>query len=117
MLAGQAAGPAPAAAADARGISITGYTFDPNRRILTVRVRPYGWKMYPRLIGSKANKPDGGHWLVYVNGKVRGRSATTSATVMNLPQGQIRFFVALAHNDNSAVKGAVRSSAYTQVVR
>ena len=100
-----------------KGIVITGYSFDPNRGILTVRVKTYGWKMYPGLIGSKSNKPDGGHWLLYVNAKVRARSATAQATVTKLAKGTIRFFVALANNDNSAVKGAKHSDTLSEVVR
>ena len=99
-----------------RAIVINGYTFNPNLRTLTVKVTSYGWKMYPRLVGSQANKPDGGHWILYVNGKALARSATAKATARNLPKGKIRFFAALANNDNSAVKGAVRSDSYTAVV-
>ena len=71
--------------------------------------------MYPRLVGSKSNKPDGGHWILYVNGKALARSATTRATATKLPKGKIRFFAALANNDNSTVKGATHSDAFTQV--
>jgi hypothetical protein len=99
-----------------RGIEITSYTFNPNLRTLTVKTKSYGWKMYPRLVGSKTNKPDGGHWLLYVNGKVSARSAISSASTKNLPQGKIRFFVALANNNDSLVKGAVRSDTYSAVV-
>jgi len=116
LIGGTAAATATTTVAPARGISITGYTFDPNKRFLTVRVTSYGWRMYPRLIGSKTNKPDGGHWLLYVNGRVRARSATTKATATNLPKGPVRFFVALANNNNSAVKGAARSTTFSQVV-
>jgi hypothetical protein len=116
LIGGTATATATATATPARGISITGYTFDPNKRFLAVRVTSYGWKMYPRLIGSKTNKPDGGHWNLYVNGKVRARSATMKATATNLPRGPIRFFVALANNNNSAVKGAARSTIFTQIV-
>jgi hypothetical protein len=99
-----------------KAIVINGYTLNPNQRTLTVKVTSYGWKMYPGLQGSKANKPDGGHWILYVNGKALARSATAKATAKNLPKGRIRFFAALANNDGSAVKGATRSDTLTAVV-
>ena len=92
MLIGATAAGASSAVAY-KAIVIKEYTLDPNARTLTVKVVTYGWKMYPALVGSKTNKPDGGHWLLYVNGKALARSAT-----------------------NSAVKGATRSDPYSEVV-
>ncbi len=105
-----------AQAAPARGISITGYAFSPSKGSLTVKVKPWGWKMFPALIGSKPNRLDGGHWALYVNGKVRARSGKASVTVTGLPKGRIRFFVALANNDLSRLERADRSPIYTHVV-
>jgi hypothetical protein len=99
-----------------KAVVINGYTFDPNLRTLAVKVTTYGWKMYPRLVGSKANRRDGGHWILYVNGKALARTATKQATATNLPKGKIRFFAALANNDDSSVKGATRSDTFTAVV-
>ena len=119
LIAATASGASSAASGSAayKAVVIKEYTFDPNVRTLTVKVATYGWKMYPGLVGAKANKPDGGHWLLYVNGKVAARSATKSASVKNLPHGPIHVFAALANNDNSAVKGATRSDPFTEVVK
>jgi hypothetical protein len=97
-------------------IQITNFKVNANRTV-TVLVKVRGWKMYPALVGKKTNKPDGGHWHIYVNGKYNTYSANaTKGTTTKLKKGDYKLYVALANNDHSLVKGAHRSKTISVMV-
>jgi Regulator of chromosome condensation (RCC1) repeat len=85
---------------------------------VSVRVKISNWKMYPALVGKKPNKPDGGHWRIYVDGRYNSFStqATTGKTT-KLKPGTHRIWVILANNDDTAVAGTRRSRTLTVVVK
>jgi hypothetical protein len=99
-----------------RGITLTNYKVNGNGTV-TVFVKVHDWKMYPALVGKKTNKPDGGHWHIYVNGKYNNYSASTkSGHTTKLKHGDYKLYVALANDDHSPVKGAERSKTVTVMV-
>jgi hypothetical protein len=98
------------------GIVITNFKVNANKTV-TVFVKVHDWKMYPKLVGKKANKPDGGHWHVYVNGKYNNYSASAkSGKTKVLKHGDYKVYVALANNDHSSVRGADRSKTISVMV-
>jgi hypothetical protein len=99
-----------------RDISITNFKVNKNGTV-TVFVKIHGWKMYPALVGKKANKADGGHWHIFVNGKYNIYSANaTKGVTTKLKKGDYKITVALANNDHSPVKGTHPSKAVTAMV-
>jgi hypothetical protein len=99
-----------------RGIVITNFRVNANKTV-TVSVKVHDWKMYPKLVGAKTNKNDGGHWHVFVNGKYNNYSASAkSGTTKVLRHGDYKIYVALANNDHSPVKGADRSKTISVMV-
>lgn len=84
---------------------------------VTVLVKIRGWKMYPALVGKKPNKPDGGHWHIYVDGKYNAFSANpTRGTTTKLEHGDHKIYVGLANDDHSPVKGTHRSRTVSVMV-
>jgi ABC-type glycerol-3-phosphate transport system substrate-binding protein len=99
-----------------REISITNFKANKNGTV-TVFVKVRGWKMYPKLVGKKTNKADGGHWHIYVNGKYNTYSANaTKGVTTKLKNGDYKITVALANDDHSLVKGTHPSKAVTAMV-
>ena len=99
-----------------RDISITSFKVNTNDTV-TVFVKIHDWKMYPALVGKKTNKPDGGHWHIYVNGKYNTYSANpTKGTTTKLKKGDYKIYVALANDDHSPVKGTHPSKTVTVMV-
>jgi hypothetical protein len=99
-----------------RGIAISNFKVNPDRTV-TVLVKVHNWKMYPKLVGSKTNKKDGGHWHIYVNGKYNNYSASAkSGKTTKLKKGDYKLYVALANDDHSLVKGADRSKKISVMV-
>ena len=99
-----------------RGISISSFKVNANKTV-TVFVKVHDWKMYPKLVGSKTLKKDGGHWHIFVNGKYNNYSASaTSGKTLVLKHGDYKIYVALANNDHSPVKGADRSKSISVMV-
>ena len=99
-----------------RDISITSFKVNKNDTV-TVFVKIHDWKMYPALVGKKTNKPDGGHWHIYVNGKYNTYSANpTKGTTTKLQKGDYKIYVALANDDHSPVKGTHPSKTVTVMV-
>jgi hypothetical protein len=82
--------------------------------IVTVTVKINGWKMYPARVGKKPNKPGGGHWHIFVDGKYNNASASaaTGKTVV-LKSGSHKIFAELANNDHSLLKPPVVSRTVT----
>ncbi len=82
--------------------------------VVTVKVAITGWAMYPKLVGKKLNKPDGGHWHVYVNGKYNNFSANpTVGKTTTLKPGTYKIRVELANDDHSEVERAAPSRTVT----
>jgi hypothetical protein len=99
-----------------RGIVITNFKVNADRTV-TVFVKLHDWKLYPKLVGSKMNKKDGGHWHIYVNGKYNAYSASPkSGRTTALKKGDYKLYVALANDDHSPVKGADRSKTISVMV-
>ena len=99
-----------------RDISITNFKVNKNGTV-TVFVKVHGWKMYPKLVGKKTNKADGGHWHIFVNGKYNNYSANaTKGVTTKLKKGDYKITVALANDDHSPVKGTHPSKAITVMV-
>jgi Regulator of Chromosome Condensation (RCC1) repeat protein len=87
-------------------------------KVVVVKVKLSDWKMYPDLAGKKPNKPDGGHWRIFVDGRFNNRAtqATTGKTT-KLKPGKHRIWVILANNDDTAVAGAQRSKTLAVIVK
>ena len=99
-----------------RDISITKFKVNSNGTV-TVFVKIHDWKMYPALVGKRTNKPDGGHWHIYVDGKYNAYSANpTRGTTTKLKKGDYKIYVALANDDHSPVKGTHPSKTITVMV-
>lgn len=99
-----------------RGIAITNFKVNANKTV-TVFVKVHDWKMYPKLVGKKTNKADGGHWHIYVNGKYNNYSASAkSGHTTVLKHGDYKIYVALANDDHSPVKGSDRSKTISVMV-
>ena len=97
-------------------ITLSSFKVNANHTV-TVFVKIRGWKMYPSLVGKKTNKPDGGHWHIYVNGKYNTYSANpTKGTTTKLKKGDYKIYVALANDDHSPVKGTHSSKTVTVMV-
>jgi len=97
-------------------ISITSFKVNKGGTV-TVFVKVRGWKMYPKLVGKKTNKANGGHWHIFVNGKYNTYSANaTKGTTLKLKKGDYKITVALANDDHSPVKGTHASKAVTAMV-
>jgi hypothetical protein len=99
-----------------RGIVITNFRVNADKTV-TVYVKLHDWKLYPKLVGSKVNKKDGGHWHIFVNGKYNAYSASPkSGRTTKLKKGDYKLYVALANDDHSPVKGADRSKTISVMV-
>lgn len=99
-----------AAAAPKPSISIVGVS--EADRVVTVRVKVTGWKMYPKRVGKKRRSGGGGHWHIFVDGRYNGFSASrTLGRTTKLAAGAHTIRVELAHNDHSPLRVAVRSRA------
>jgi alpha-tubulin suppressor-like RCC1 family protein len=86
------------------------------RVLLTVKIS--NWTMYPALAGKKPNRPDGGHWRIFVDGHYNNSSTrATSGTTTKLKPGRHRIWVILANNDDTGVYGTDRSRTLTVVVK
>jgi hypothetical protein len=86
--------------------------------VVTLRVSIRGFKTYPALFGKRPNKPDGGHWHVFVDGKPNKMSANvTIGKTLKLRPGSHRIFVELANNDHSSLQPRVLSTPVTVRVR
>ena len=97
-------------------ISITNFKVNKNGTV-SVFVQIRGWKMYPKLVGKKTNKPDGGHWHIFVNGKYNSYSANaTKGVTTKLKKGDYKITVALANDDHSPVMGTHASKAVSVMV-
>jgi uncharacterized protein (DUF2141 family) len=97
-------------------ISITNFKVNKGGTV-TVFVKVRGWKMYPKLVGKKTNKADGGHWHIFVNGKYNNYSANaTKGSTLKLKHGDYKITVALANDDHSPVKGTHPSKTITAMV-
>ena len=96
-----------------RSISID-KTSSASNGIVTVTVKINGWKMYPALVGKKPNRPSGGHWHIFVDGKYSNASAnaTTGKTVV-LTKGTHKVYAELANNDHSLLSPPVVSRTVT----
>jgi hypothetical protein len=78
--------------------------------IVVVHVRITGWKMYPALVGKQTNKPDGGHWHIFVDGKYNNFSANaTVGKTLKLKAGWHTLQAELANDDHSELKPPVKS--------
>jgi hypothetical protein len=87
-------------------------------RLVSLRVRISNWNMYPALVGKKPNKPDGGHWRIYVDGRYNSSSSQpTAGKTTKLKPGTHRIWVILANNDETAVAGTQRSKTLTVLVK
>jgi hypothetical protein len=85
--------------------------------VAVVKVRITGWEMYPAFVGKRPNRPDGGHWRIYVDGRYDGLSANpTSGRTHRLTPGSHRIAVALANDDGSRVAGAHPSRTLTVTI-
>ena len=102
VVAGLSVGVSTGSASSAgRSISID-KTSAASNGIVTVTVKINGWKMYPALVGKKPNRPNGGHWHIFVDGKYNNASAsTTSGKTVVLKKGVHKIYVELANNDHS----------------
>jgi len=98
-------------------VQITRVHPNPNTGCISLRLRLLGWRMYPGEVGSSVNRPDGGHYHVYVNGKYnRFGSNATRARVCGLESGQTyRLRVVLANNNHRELRA--RSQVVTVVLR
>jgi hypothetical protein len=100
-----------------RDISITNFKVNKGAGTVTVFVRIHDWKMYPKLVGRKTLKADGGHWHIFVNGKYNTYSASaTKGVTLKLKKGDYKITVALANNDHSPVKGTHPSKAISVMI-
>lgn len=97
-------------------IQLTNFKVNANGTV-TVFVKIRGWKMYPALVGKKTNKPDGGHWHIFVNGKYNNYSANaTRGVTTKLEHGDYKIYVTLANDDHSPVKGTHKSKTVSVMV-
>jgi hypothetical protein len=105
ILSGAAGG----SASTGRSISLIKVSAAPSG-IVTVTVRISGWKMYPARVGKRPNKPNGGHWHIFVDGKYNSYSANaTTGKTGALKKGVHTISVALANNDHSPLAPPVKS--------
>jgi hypothetical protein len=102
----------PAAAATSQQIGTRRSISIVNVRVVghavTARVRIGGWKMFPALIGSRFDRPDGGHWHLYVDDRYIGGTAQFTYTI-ELPAGLHRLQAELVNNDHSPLRPPVFS--------
>jgi hypothetical protein len=77
---------------------------------VALRVEMVGWMMYPTLIGQPLNKIDGGHWVIFVDGKCKSVSASATGMTKPLRKGSHGVYAELANNDGSYLSPEVRSS-------
>jgi len=98
-------------------VKITRVHPNPNTGCISLRLRLYGWQMYPGQVGSPINNFDGGHYHVYVNGKYHNvGSNPTRARACGLAGGQsYSLRVILANNDHSELRA--RSQLVSAVLR
>lgn len=77
-------------------------------RVYEVRVRIRGWKMYP-LLGTGAarrhNRPDGGHWHLYVDGEYASASNDDLAHTWYLHRGTHAVNAQLTNVDHTPLGG------------
>lgn len=87
-------------------VQITRVHPNPNTGCITLRLRLYGWQMYPGQVGSPTTQPDGGHYHVYVNGKYHNFGSNPNrARACGLAGGQsYSLRVILANNDHSELR-------------
>lgn len=85
----------------------------PRKQCVGLGLRILGWKMYPKEIGKKKIRPNGGHYRVYVDGKFRTTGKNPRyVTVCKLASGDThRLRVVLAYNDGTEL--AARSQVVT----
>jgi hypothetical protein len=76
--------------------------------VVTVRVRIVGWKLFPTLIGSPVNRPDGGHWHLFVDGRYIGGTGRLTYTI-ELPSGVHQVRGELVNNNHTALRPPVFS--------
>jgi alpha-tubulin suppressor-like RCC1 family protein len=87
-----------------------------NKAVVEVKVT--GWKMYPSLVGQLPNKPDGGHWRIFVDGKYNNLSTSpTTGRTTKLKPGKHTIWAKLANNDDSDVAGSRRSRTVTVIIK
>jgi hypothetical protein len=97
-----------------RSIAITGTS--ESAGVVTVKVKITGWKMHPALIGAKANRKDGGHWHIFVDGTYDSGWGTVTGTTRKLDAGKHALYVELVNNDHSSLTPPVRSRAVSVAV-
>lgn len=87
-------------------VKITRVHPNSNTGCISLRLRLYGWQMYPGKVGTPINDFDGGHYHVYVNGKYHNvGSNPTRARACGLAGGQsYSLRVILANNDHSELR-------------
>jgi hypothetical protein len=87
-------------------VKITRVYPNPNTGCVTLRLRLYGWQMYPGQVGSPVNQADGGHYHVYVNGKYHNFGSNPNrARACGLAGGRsYSLRVILANNDHSELR-------------
>jgi hypothetical protein len=78
---------------------------------VTLKVTIRGWKMYPRLVGKpRANRVDGGRWVIVVDGRCNNLSTSTMSGKTNaLRKGTHRIHAELASNDGVHLLPRVKS--------
>ena len=105
-----------AASTAGRSISIVKTSAAANG-VVTVTVKITGWKMYPALVGKKKNKPNGGHWHIFVDGKYNNASASaTTGKTLVLKNGSHKIYAELANNNHSLLSPPVTSKTTTITV-
>lgn len=87
-------------------VKITRVHPNPDTGCISLRLRLLGWVMYPGEAGDAVNRPDGGHYHVYVNGKYHSFDSDASrARACGLATGQTYTLrVVLANNNHSELR-------------
>jgi Family of unknown function (DUF6130) len=87
-------------------------------RVYEVRVRIRGWKMYP-VLGAGAtqrhNRPDGGHWHLYVDGEYASASNDDLAHTWYLRPGTHAVNAQLTNVDHTPLGGEDHWSQTVQI--
>lgn len=97
-------------------VQITRVHPNPRTGCVSLRLRLLGWRMYPGEVGQPTNRPDGGHYHIYVNGKYRAVGTNPlRARVCGLAQGRTHSFrIVLANNNHRELRA--RSQIVTAVL-
>jgi hypothetical protein len=87
-------------------VQVTRVHPNPNTGCVSLRLRLLGWKMYPAEIGLPTNRPDGGHYHIYVDGRYYTAAANpVAARACGLATGVTHTLrVVLANNNHRELR-------------